>query len=351
MDHNSIRDVMRLKNCTKTPVNADRTPGQLFKYGTDQSYVILVTILVSLVGCATASWSPYMRGLTAYQKGECQEAIRHFEDAIRIEPTSALIQSGLNSAKNCLAEQIVAEADQLPPGDLNGKLQKLKQATSLAPENPKVVQKFKETESLIGSVRDQAAKVVRLTDDGTYSEAQSVTENIKQYNLMEVKNAVTMLENSVEANERANRELSPATLLNFYREMSETQKRPLGKKSRGLVLEKLEWARPQMIQALSSRIESDSKITTSSTKLAQFYRDLLLGSPTDFPSLEIAVGRLNFAPISVGIYSTILGPANRVRSTLEGAGLSKNAVTLVSLPVKASRADFEKLGLVLLISA
>jgi len=313
-----------------------------------------VTFLLVIGGCAVKSWGPFVAGQMAHQKGDYPTAVRHLEEALRVEPTSTIIQNTLNEVKNSWALEILRESDQIPSTDLNNKLPKVKKAAELAPKNPLVSQKLKELETLANNVRTKAAKLIALVDDGNYPEAQSILNDIEKYNLSEIEYSQKLLENSVDAHEKTTKlELKQPILLSSYRELSGIHKRePLGKKAKGLVAKKLEEARSQLIEGLLSKIESGKTLPTPklSQKLAQFYKDALSASSGELPSIDAAIGRLDISPVPIGVYSKTPGTIiKRVRPALMGIDAGKEIINLVFLPTKPSKDDLNKLGLILIL--
>jgi len=295
-----------------------------------------VTFLLVIGGCAVKSWGPFVAGQMAHQKGDYPTAVRHLEEALRVEPTSTIIQNTLNEVKNSWALEILRESDQIPSTDLNNKLPKVKKAAELAPKNPLVSQKLKELETLANNVRTKAAKLIALVDDGNYPEAQSILNDIEKYNLSEIEYSQKLLENSVDAHEKTTKlELKQPILLSSYRELSGRElsgihkREPLGKKAKGLVAKKLEEARSQLIEGLLSKIESGKTLPTPklSQKLAQFYKDALSASSGELPSIDAAIGRLDISPVPIGVYSKTPGTIiKRVRPALMGIDAGKFAI-------------------------
>jgi len=312
-----------------------------------------VTFLMVIGGCATEAWGPYLAGQSAHQKGDYPTAVRHLEEALRAEPTSTIIQNTLKQAKSSWAVEILKESDQIPSIDLNNKLPKVKRAVELAPENPLVIQKLKEVETLANNVRSQAAKLIALADDGNYPEAQSILDDIEKYNLSEIEYSQKLLENSVDAHEKTTKlELKQPILLSSYRELFRIHKRePLGERAKGLVAKKLEEAQSQLIEGLLSKIESGKTLPTPklSQRLAQFYKDALSASSGELPSIEAAIGRLDISPVTIGVYSKTLDTIiKRVQPALQGIDTGKE-ITVVFLPTKPSKDDLNKLGIILIL--
>ena len=314
----------------------------------------LAVYLLMIGGCATASWQPFIAGQMAHQRGDYPTAIKYLEEALKAEPNSTIIQSTLNQVKNALGRDVLKDFDQIPSTDLKNRLAKVKKAAEIVPDSPFVAEKAKEIETSVAGVRSQVAKVIALTDDGHYAEAQSALDEIKKYNLDEVEYCQKLLKNSVEANDRAAKlGVKQPGLFNSYHALSQIQKSdPLGKNAKNLIAEKLAQAKPRLMDGLLAKIEAGKTpdIPKLSFRLAQLYKDALSDNSGDFPLLEAAASRLTIEPLALAIYLKTPGiPMVRIRAALEGVIAAKKTFNLVFLPGKPSTEDLNKLGFILVL--
>lgn len=309
-------------------------------------------LLVSACSLGQVGWEDFTSCKFKYLTSDYPAALKDCEKALTQNPNSNEIKETIDQIRNSWAEQGVKDLDQLPVADIEGRFQKVNEALKLAPQNALALRRLKDVESLINEVRGKVEKVNALIDAGEFLSAQAALDLIRVYKLADVRTCEALLNNSLDAENKAAKFNSKGPgLFVAYRELWDTQNKSLGKKTKTLLSDVINSVNAQLVQQLSAKIESDGGPRSSkvSTKLAQYYRDLLLGSPGNFPPLDIAGSRLNIASTPVAIYSGLEGTAKRVRIMLDRAGLSKNAAALSSLPIKASRNDFEKFGLTLVI--
>lgn len=305
--------------------------------------------LLAVGGCATEAMMAFFEGQAAHQRGDYPTAVKRLEQALKVEPDSTIIKSTLSQVKTAWALETLKDFDKIPPSDLNQRLQRVKKAAEMAPEDPSVQETLKQTQALTDDVRARAAKVIALADDGNYAGAQAILGEIQKYNLPEVEHCGMLLRNSVDAHDKATKsEVKQVTLFTTFVELSKTQKvEPLGRAVKALVAEKVKSAGAQLLQQLVAKVDADEKAGNSKlpAKLAKLYKDALLESSREFPPIETASGRISTDPVTVGIYT-------KVRGSLHSADLLKGiksgtALSFLSLSSRPLKEDLDKLGFIL----